>query len=220
MQRRLLFIGLAAVVLIVLALLWWRWVPVESDQNVARQPNAGVSQSEQSTESASAVATVGTSDVNPLWVPVDESTMAVLPPYVDDWSAEGRVLVEVSGIDWLWTAQAGDPLALPVPQLGATFRTVVDEIDEDVGARALVGTITGNDGYRHRSVVTIGPTSLFAFIDTPNGTYEFAIDLALHRHGWLVPTSSMLAGWDFSKPDYFIDRPGDAEGDADNGTSR
>ena len=80
------------------------------------------------------------------------------------------------------------------------------EVDEDVGARALVGTITGSDGYRRRSVVTIGPTSLFAYIDTPNGTYEFAIDLGLHRHGWLLPTSSMLAGWDFSEPDYFIDR--------------
>ena len=149
-------------------------------------------------------------DAGSLWVEVDESTVAMLPPYSENWSTEGRVLVEVSATDWLWAAQVGDRLALPVPQLGTTFRSVVDEIDEDVGARALVGTITGSDGYRHRSVVTIGPTSLFAYFDTPNGTYEFETDLGLNQHGWLVPTSSMLAGWDFSEPDYFIDQDGDA----------
>ncbi|MCZ0954924.1 MAG: hypothetical protein OXQ89_14065 [Rhodospirillaceae bacterium] len=146
--------------------------------------------------------------------------MAILPPYTEEWSVEGRALVEVLNTDRLWAAQVGDRLALPVPQLGTTFRSVVDEIDEDVGARALVGTITGSDADGHRNVVTIGPTSLFAFIDTPNGTYEFAIDLALHQHGWLVPTSSMLAGWDFSQPDYFIDRDRDTGSDADSGTSR
>ncbi|MCY3604481.1 MAG: hypothetical protein OXH45_01855 [Gammaproteobacteria bacterium] len=220
MRRPLLVIGLTAIVLLVLALMWGRWDPVEPARNVDRQPEAAVSQSEQPTESASTASTDATDDLNPLWTQVDESTMAVLPPYANEWSPEGRVLVEVSAIDWLWSAQAGDRLALPVPQLGTTFRSVVDEIDEDVGARALVGTITGSDGYRRRSVVTIGPTSLFAFIDTPNGTYEFAIDLALHQHGWLVPTSSMLAGWDFSKPDYFINRDGDAGTDADSGASR
>ena len=219
MQRRLLVIGLAAIVLIVVSLLWGRWDPVGPARNIGRRPDAGLSPSPQTTVSAAAVSTDGSDDLSPLWTPVDESTMAVLPPYVDDWSAEGRVLVEVSAVDWLWAAQVGDRLALPVPQLGTTFRSVVDEIDEDVGARALVGTITGSDGYHRRSVVTIGPTSLFAFIDTPNGTYEFAIDLALQQHGWLVPTTSMLAGWDFSKPDYFIDRDDAAGTDADGGTS-
>ena len=103
-------------------------------------------QGEQSTESASTVSTAGTNDVSPLWVQLDESTMAVPPPYANEWSPAGRVLVEVAAIDWLWAAQVGDRLALPVPQLGTTLRSVVDEIDEDVGARALVGTITGSDG--------------------------------------------------------------------------
>ena len=150
-----------------------------------------------------------------LWVEVDESTLAVLPPYFEEWSTEGRALVEVPATDWLWAAQVGDQLALPVPQLGTTLRSVVDEIDEGAGARALVGTITDGDGDRRRSVVTVGPTSLFAFIDTPNGTYEFEIDLDLHQHGWLVPTSSMLAGWDFSEPDVFIDPDGDGDGVGD-----
>ena len=213
-RRALSAIALAAVVLIVLALLREQWGPAGPARKVEGQPGAGATQGGQSTESASAVPADATDGLSPLWVRVDESTMAVLPPYADEWSAEGRALVEVSAIDWLWAARVGDRLALPVPQLGTTYRSVVDEIDEDVGARALVGTITGSDGYPRRSVVTIGPTSLYAFIDTPNGTFEFAIDLALHQHGWLVPTTSMLAGWDFSQPDYFIEQDRDADRDA------
>ena len=206
MGRALLLIGLTALVLAVMALLWGRWVPVGPAESVDRPPGAGISSGEQPPESTPNGSTGATDGVSALWTQVDESTMAALPPYADDWSAQGRVLVEVSDLDRLWGTQVGDRLGLPVPQLRTTYQAVVDEIDEGAGARALVGTIAGSDGYRRRSVVTIGPASLFAFIDTPNGTYEFAIDLGRHRHGWLVPSSSMQARWDFSKPDYFIDR--------------
>lgn len=178
-------------------------------QNLNDRQEEGATGSEPSAEPGLADSPEADEATGSLWVEVDESTVAMLPPYSGNWSTEGRALVEVPVTDWLWAAQVGDRLSLPVPQLGTTFRSVVDEIDEDVGARALVGTITGSDGYRHRSVVTVGPTSLFAYIDTSMGTYEFAIDLTQHEHGWLVPTSSMLAGWDFSEPDYFIAQDGD-----------
>ncbi|MCZ0952872.1 MAG: hypothetical protein OXQ89_10065 [Rhodospirillaceae bacterium] len=218
MRRRLLIIGLTAIFLIVTTLLWERRVPVGPAPNIEPPPDPGVSPSEQPEEPAPAVSTDSTGstdatdDIIPLWAPIDESTLAVLPPYAEDWSAEGRALVEVSDTDWLWAVQVGDLLALPVPQLGATYQAVVEEIDQGAGARALVGTITGSDGYRRRSVVTIGPASLLAFIDTPNGTYEFEIALDLQEHGWLVPSSSMLAGWDFNEPDYFINQDDDAGG--------
>ena len=215
MRRPLLVIGLTAVVLFVMALLWERRDPAGPAGDIEPQPDLGVSPSEQPEESVPAVSTDLTDtadDVSPLWAQIDESTLAVLPPYAEDWSAEGRALVEVSDTDRLWAVQVGDLLALPVPQLGATYQAVVEEIDQGAGARALVGTITGSDGYSGRSVVTIGPASMLAFIDTPNGTYEFEIELDRHQHGWLVPSSSMLAGWDFSKPDYFIDQDDDAGG--------
>ena len=216
MRRPLLVIGLTAVVLIVMALLWERRDPAGPAGDIEPQPDLGVSPSEQPEESVPAVSTDLTDtadDVSPLWAQIEESTLAVLPPYAEDWSAEGRALVEVSDTDRLWAVQVGDLLVLPVPQLGATYQAAVEEIDQGAGARALVGTITGSDGYPRRSVVTIGPASLLVFIDTPNGTYELEIELDRYEQGWLVPSSSMLAGWDFSEPDYFVDQDGDAGGD-------
>ena len=179
-------------------------------QDLEGRQEEGATGSEPSPESALTDSPEADEVTGSLWVEVDESALAVLPPYSGDWSAEGRALVEVLDTDRLWAVQVGDLLALPVPQLGTTYRAVVEEIDQGAGARALVGRITGSDGVRRRSVVTVGPTNLFAFIDTPIGTYEFAIDLGLYQQGWLVPTSSMLAAWDFGEPDYFIARDGDA----------
>ena len=146
-----------------------------------------------------------TRNESPLWLPVDESQVADLPLWPAEWSAEGRALVTVSGIastSKSWTV--GDRLTLPVPQLGETYRPVIEEIDEAVGSRAFLGWIDDDDGHRGRYVVTIGPNSLFAYIDTPDGPYELMAD---HRSGWLLPASSMMAGWDFSKSDILPERP-------------
>lgn len=213
MRRTLLAIGMTAMILVVVALLLGRWDAAGPDGNAGSPPGADRPLEEQPADAAPAVSTDAADGDGPLWAPVDESNLAALPPYAGDWSAGGRALVEVAATDRLWAVPVGARLALPVPQLGTTYQAVVEEIDEGAGARALVGTIAGSDGYRRRSVVTIGPTSLFAFIDTPNGTYELAVELDRYEHGWLVPTSSMLAGWDFSEPDYFIDQDGDAGSD-------
>ena len=141
-------------------------------------------------------------DVQALWTAVGEGTVVDLPHYASQWSVEGRVLVSVSDVasaaaNW----RVGDTLALPVPQIGAIYRPVIDEIDDAVGARAVLGRISGDDGRRRLFVVTVGPSNLFAFIDTPQGSYELLAD---HRHGWLLPSSSMKAGWDFTKPDFTL----------------
>ena len=212
--RPFLVIGVCVAILLGSALLWRPWDSPGPGQNTDVRQEEGAARSEQSAETTPVVSSEADGDAGSLWVEVEASTLAILPPYAEDWSVEGRALVEVLDTDRLWAAQVGDRLVLPVPQLGTTYRAIVEEIDEDVGARALVGTIAGSDGNPRRSVITVGPTSLFAYIDTPNGTYEFEIDLGLNQHGWLVPTSSMLAGWDFSEPDYFIDQDGAAGLDA------
>ncbi len=141
--------------------------------------------------------------VRSLWRPVDEASLRELPFYAKEWSHEGRVLVRVSDAaaaarSW----RVGDRLTFPLPQLGATYHSVIEGIDEGPGySRAAFGKIPGEDGRDRRVVITVGPTSMFAYIETPKGTYELN---ANRNYGWLLPTTSIMAGFDFSQPDYIL----------------
>ena len=139
----------------------------------------------------------------PIWRDVYEFSTTDLPAFPADWSMEGRALVRVaetlaSAGSW----RVGDALAIPLPQLDATYRAPIEEVvngpDE---SRAFTGKIVGEDGRLRRYVVTVGPSSVFAFIDTPEGSYEL---VGGAEFGWLVPTTSMIAGVDFSQRDYFL----------------
>ena len=138
-----------------------------------------------------------------LWEPADGPIAERLPPFAAEWSEEGRMLVDVSAAaaaapNW----RVGDPVAIVVPQLGERYETTIERIDEGPGrSRAARGLILGEDGRSRRFVVTVGPKHVFAYVDTPEGPYEMAGN---NRLGWLLPTSSMLAGWDFSEPDYLL----------------
>ena len=139
----------------------------------------------------------------PLWQALDETAVYPLPDYAPEWSTEGRVLVRTStamatAAGW----RVGDRLALPVPQLGAVYRPLIEEIDDGPGpSRSALGMVRGDDGRNRRFVVTVGPAHVFAYIDTPRGPYELT---GGERLGWLLPTSSMMAGFDFSEPDYIL----------------
>ena len=143
----------------------------------------------------------------PLWQAVDERTLGTLPYFSGEWSPKGRVLVRVGGASAVAQAwQVGDRLAIPLPQTGETLRPVIDGIDNGPGyARSALGTAVDADGVSRRVVVTVGPESVFAYIDTPNGSYELFAD---SDHGWLLPTASMMAGYDFSEPDYVLPEHG------------
>ena len=147
-----------------------------------------------------------------LWRVVDEHAAAVKPSYPADWSEAGRALVDVSdaaatAIGW----QVGDRVSMLLPQLGASYEGGIERIDEGLGySRSARGWATGADGRERRFVVTVGPTRVFAYIDTVEGPYELVADTRL---GWLLPSSSMLAGIDFNEPDYIIpERPSEPEG--------
>ena len=139
----------------------------------------------------------------PLWQALDETAVNPLPDYAAEWSTEGRVLVRTSAAmaaadGW----RVGERLTLPVPQLGAVYRLLIEEIDDGPGpSRSALGMIRGDDGRHRRVVVTVGPAHVFAYIDTPRGPYELTGGREL---GWLLPTSSMMAGFDFSEPDYIL----------------
>ena len=147
----------------------------------------------------------------PLWSALDESDVDVLPRYAPQWSAEGRVLVRVTEAanaarGW----QVGDRVALPLPQLGVVYRPAIEELDIGPGPSiSALGKVLGDDGRLRRFVVTVGPAHVFAYMDTPRGPYELVGGEEL---GWLLPTSSMMAGFDFSEPDYVVPGERGAEG--------
>ena len=141
-------------------------------------------------------------NLEPVWSPIDEQSVWELPDYPTAWSPASRALVRVSdasAVSRSW--RVGDKLSLAVPQLGETFRPIIDEIHEGAGSRAFLGRYVDADGRQQRVIVTVGSTSLFAYIDTADGAYELSAD---GEHGWLVPTASMMAGFDFSKQDYIL----------------
>ena len=98
--------------------------------------------------------------------------------------------------------QVGDSIAMQLTRSGPPHRGSIERVDEGPGySRSARGMAVAADGTPRRFVITVGPTRVLAYIDTPEGPYELIADT---RFGWLVPSSSMLAGFDYSKPDYIV----------------
>ena len=129
--------------------------------------------------------------------------MDVKPAFDDEWSEVGRVLVDVSGaVSAAPTWRVGDRLVIELPQTGERYESTIAHIDEGLGhSRSVRGLMVGADGQSRRFVVTVGPARVFAYIATSQGPYELVAD---HQLGWLLPSSSMMAGFDYSKPDYLL----------------
>ena len=176
---------------LILAGLAWSWRS-EEEPGSERLVDATTIEREASraqTRSLSVPPAPASANGYPLWVEVDKAEVANPPPFAVEWSTEGRLLVRISEMAAAGSWRIGDRLALPVPQVGETYRPVIEAIDDGPGARAFLGRTDGPEG-RRRCVLTVGPTSLFAYIDTPIGPYELLAD---HAYGWLLPSSSLGA---------------------------
>ena len=138
---------------------------------------------------------------------MDEATIGTLPEYAAHWSEEGRALVSVEGAveeSRMW--RVGDGMVIPLPQLGETYRPVISAIEEGPGgSRSAVARTANGAGPPLRAVVTAGPGNVFAWIETPEGSFEL---FAHGELGWLLPTSSMTANMDFSQTDQVVRGPG------------
>ena len=197
---------------------WFGWLAgggTRNAQDPAVPPAARPPAAERAADAgvvAAAPAANPREDGLPLWREVDPRTAADKPPFADAWSQAGRALVDVSAAaDAARTWREGDLVRIDVPQLGEPLKGRIDQIKHLGPAAAARGLAVDADGRSRRFVVTVGPGRVFAYIDTPAGPYELAGDGQL---GWLLPTTSMLAGFDYSQPDYLIPEPPDAGGDA------
>ena len=150
----------------------------------------------------------------PLWRVVNERTAdGPKPDFPNDWSRTGRALVDVSATvrmapGWL----TGSGFRIDLPQLGERYDATIERIDQGIDgrSRSVRGMAIDGAGQARRFVVTVGPMHVLAYLDTAEGPYEL---VGNNRLGWLLPTSSMMAGWDFSEPDYLLpDREGMPDG--------
>ena len=132
------------------------------------------------------------------WAEVDAAT--VNPDWVPEYheTVEGALLVALS--DGMKTWNAGDTIALPVPQIGEVFRPVIDDVESLIGNnRSYVGRTLSDDA-PYSFVITLGKHETFGYVGTPQGSYELVGNTRL---AWLMPTANMDQHVDYSKPDYF-----------------
>lgn len=207
--RQILAAGaVLAAITVVVVWLAYEGTPEDGETTFGNATRQGSSDRSNAVEAESPAA----APVDALWHEVDESTVAPLPAYPEEWSELGRALVRVSAAaaaapGW----RTGDRLALPVPQLETVYLAVIQEIDDGPGpSRAAVAAVPVDDGRDRRVVVTVGPAHTFAYIDTPRGSYELT---AGREFGWLLPSASMQAGFDFSKTDVIPRAADDAGSD-------
>ena len=201
---------LVAVALTLAVAVWWtawRGTGTQGPQTEAPRPLQPAV--ETATPGAASGGDAVSASVPTLWRAIDERTVDVKPAFTDGWSQAGRLLVDVtSAAAEARTWQVGDPVGIDIPQIGARYEATIDRIDAGPGyASAARGLATDADGRKRRFVVTVGPGRVFAYVDTPAGPYEL---IGSDRLGWLLPSSSMMAGIDFSKPDYIL--PGESRG--------
>ena len=164
--------------------------PDASGQGGAEAPTAAAGDDIDSGEPAAA-----------LWQAVDESSVAELPAYKE--FVEGRVLIRVAGVAAGW--QAGQRIAIPVPQLNEVYTPVIERVEPGpTGIRSFVGTLTEEDNRGYRFTITTGPRNTFANLSTPLGGFEL---VATGEYGWLMPTANMDQHVDYSVPDFLIPDP-------------
>lgn len=113
------------------------------------------------------------------------------------------VPVRLAGDMWHW--QAGDRVALDIPQTGTTVEWVIERVASTLGEnRSFIGRATGQ-ARPYRVVVTVGARNAFAHVGSPHGSYEL---VGNREFGWLMPSAGMDRHVDYSRPDFFL--PGEA----------
>ena len=214
MRRRLLAVYMVCAILAVLVVvLIWDGTPGESEAHPAalKMNDAKPEVVDEPVSGSTGSPPPGASAPDSLWQPVAPEVAAVVvsqldgPPSAPDYvDVEDRVLVRL--VNRERQLAVGDRFDVGLPQLGETYRPVVERVQNGPGAtRSITGMAADSDGGKHRFIYTVGPRSTFATIGTRQGVFELVANAEL---GWLMPAANMQRNVDYSKPDYYVVRPG------------
>ena len=134
--------------------------------------------------------------INVGWITVSLDTIEPERLPVRELHLENSVLVALDPTIRQW--QEGDPISLTIPQLGATYKTVVGHVETGIGgSRSYIGRLPDAGLYSY--VITVGEQSAFAHLGTPQGTFELVGGKEL---AWLTPGASFERLFDYTKVDY------------------
>ena len=141
--------------------------------------------------------------------PANQGWVAVEPEFFDQSripiykeTVVNAVLVALDEEMRAW--QAGDRIVLTVPQIGASYDTVIDRVEVGLGNnRSYIGRLMEGE-LPYSFLITVGDRNAFAYLGTPEGSYELVGNTEL---AWLMPTANMDQHVDYSKPDYYVVEP-------------
>ena len=139
-----------------------------------------------------------------MWSLIEESNIPEIRGYQGD--VVGAVPLEIK-TKWSSKIALGDNILLSIPQIDFELLLVVIQVKSRVRGIKVI-TATGIEESADL-LLTLGPSSTFANIDTLKGTYEL---VGTASFGWLMPSANMDPNVNYAKPDYVVQKNSEPSG--------
>ena len=131
-----------------------------------------------------------------MWSLIEESNIPEIKGY--QGNVAGAVPLELK-TKWSSEIALGENIMLSIPQLDSELLLTVTQVKNQIRGIKVI-TATGIEDATDL-LLTLGPSSTFANVGTPKGTYEL---VGTASYGWLMPSKNMDSNVDYTKPDYVI----------------
>ena len=133
-----------------------------------------------------------------MWSLIEESNIPEIRGY--QGGVVGAVPLKIK-TTWSSKIALGDNILLSIPQIDIELLLVVTRVKNRVRGIKVI-TATGIEDSADL-LLTLGPSSTFANIDTLKGTYEL---VGTASFGWLMPSAIMDPNVNYAKPDYVVQK--------------
>ena len=133
-----------------------------------------------------------------MWSLIEESNIPEIRGY--QGGVVGAVPLKIK-TTWSSKIALGDNILLSIPQIDVELLLVVTRVKSRVRGIKVI-TATGIEDSADL-LLTLGPSSTFANIDTRKGTYEL---VGTASFGWLMPSANMDPNVNYAKPDYVVQK--------------